>query len=258
MIRIFAALALTLTLASPAARAAEGVVAAPTPEPTPISLGFDILTHWRLDRGHQLFSDSRSAGAVGLTVSYDVAAFAGGTFALAAGWQHENDSRRWASLTPDKTVAGAPAPNAGVVQGERSELNLDTLAVSAIFRWSVQPWLEPLVRLAADATWGKATLQFPGPVTFDGHAFSPGASAGAGLRLRTSTTRIGLPGHPLVAAAATVEGGFHLGSPLTFDLRPPPPRNEKEAADQIPIAGAHIGSLGQSEPYLRVTLAIVF
>jgi hypothetical protein len=240
-----------LLAAAPVARAQPESTAVAT-APTPFSLGLDLHTQWHLDRSHQLFSEDRATGATGLTLAYDLASFAGGTLALAAGWQHEGDQRRWASATPEK------GDGASATLGELASLDLDTLSVSAIVRWSLTSWLEPLVRVAADGTWAAATLRLDDRTSFESAAFSPGGSAGAGLRLRTPSTRVGLPGRPLFAAAATVEAGFHAGAALSFNAHPRPTSDEKKAADQIPIGDTALGSLDQAEPYLRVSLAVLF
>jgi hypothetical protein len=233
-------LILVLLLASGAARATENVVAQPAPR-LPLQLSLDVDTAWHLDQSYRLFSADRSDGSGGFSVALEVHRLAHGTLAIGAGLHGGTDDAR-------------------LYQGDvQAKLNVETPSLFATLRWPVRRWLQPHVRLAVDGTWGKLTVTAAdGNNALVGHSFSPGGSAGAGFSLRTGTLTTSLRGGTLgLAGAFIVEGGFHLGAPLGFDLTRQRPADDKLANDRLPAGSTGVGDLGRSQPYLRLSFALL-
>jgi hypothetical protein len=242
MITVALASALTLTLA------AAGVVPAGAPQPAapelaasvppviPFALALDLETVWRLDQGYRLLGSARTADRSGVTLSYDVTRVGAGTFALALGYHGESQAGTWAG-------------------GNDAALSVKSWSASAILRWGVTTWLESQLRIAGDLSSGELTLR-AGASALDDSVRSLGASAGAGLRLRSGTARIvALPGNGLFALAGLIEGGFHAGQPLSFAALP---AGGAAPDDRLPAPAVPLGHLGRSYPYLRLSVALVF
>jgi hypothetical protein len=238
---MLASLATALLLA-----AEPSTLTTPAPSPLPVAVSLDLETIWRLDRGYQLFSPSRDASHGGITVSYDVTRTPGGArLAVALGYHGES-------------TAGF-SQRTGTIGGDAS-LDVQTGSLSAIVRWSLRPWLEPHLRAAVDGSHGRLRLT-SGADVMTGSAWSLGGSAGAGFRLRSLPVRIlALPGDGLFAFAGVIEGGFHVGQPLSFELArdTPPPATTDGSDDRLVPAGTPAGSLGRSYPYLRLSAALLF
>jgi hypothetical protein len=232
-------LVLVLLLASGAARATENVVAQPAPR-LPLQLSLDVDTAWHLDSSYRLFSADRSDASGGVSVALDVHRLARGTLAVGAGLHGGSD-------------------DASLYQGDlQATLDVSTPSLFATLRWPVRRWLQPHVRLAVDGTWGKLVITPGDGNALVGHAFSPGGSAGAGFSLRTGTLTTALRGGTLgLAGAFIVEGGFHLGAPLNFDLTRQRPADDKLANDRLPAGSTGVGDLGRSQPYLRLSFALL-
>jgi hypothetical protein len=237
VLTVVALAAVIFAWAAPAS-AQPTVQAQPEAPRLPLTFSVDMHRQWHLDRGYRLFSGDRSNGDGGVSVLYDVRRLGSGTLSLGAGL-HGND------LTG--TVASA----------HEADLGLLTASLSALLRFSPYRWLEPHVRLAGDLTRGDFGFTTSEGIKFSDHALSPGASLGAGLRLRTGTITTALGKGLGLAGALIVEGGFHYGAPLSFDLSPPRPSDEKVASDRIPSSPVSIGSLGTSQPYLRISFALL-
>lgn len=247
-------LSFTLVLATAAAsRAAEPTVARPGRLPPPsvrFALALEAQTEWQLDAGHRLFDGTRADTGGGVSLSYDLGRLGEATTAaVALGWNQRVSSSRW----------GARAPEDGRSAGADTSLALETVSLSGLVRWSLAPWIEPHARVAIDGTRADVTLDLDDGVSLTGRSWSAGASAGFGFRLRTKASRLRtLPGDPALALAAAAEGGFHVGLPLTVDVARVPPADAKVAADQIPTGATHLGTLGRSFPYLRISAALLF
>jgi hypothetical protein len=225
---IFTTTALLLAL-TPAPELAAGA-----PPALPVAVSLDLETIWRLDGGYRVFSDRRAASRGGASLSYDVTRGPGPRLALALGYHGESETGSFAGLG-----------EAGLTVGSGS--------LSALLRWPLSSWLEPHLRLAADLSRANLTID-AGSMSMADADWSAGASAGAGVRLRSGTTRIwSMPGNGLFALALIVEGGFHVGQPLSLELR-----RQNPSSDRITPATTPVGQLGRSHPYLRLSLALVF
>ncbi len=202
----------------------------------PLSVALDIDTIWRLDDAYQSFASQRSGTDVGVTASYDVIRlFPRAVLALGLGWHTESLAR-------------------GLPSGE-SAVDIRTLSLSGVLRWSLWSWLEPHARLALGSAWGTARLNINEPL--EGSAWSPQASAGAGFRLRSKAVIRLARGFGL-GFSAGAEGGFTVGGPMRLRLSRPEPDDEKLAKDRLAAAALDIGRLGRAHPYLRVSLAMLF
>jgi hypothetical protein len=232
-------LVLVFLLASTSARAEEAVVTRPEPR-VPLQLGLDFDTTWHLDSSYRVLSSDRATGSGGASLALDVHRLGHGTLALGAGIHGSSDA---ADLYGGQLAA---------------KLELSTPSLFATVRWPVRPWLQPHVRVAVDGTWATLSLTSNNGDALVGHAFSPGASAGAGFSLRTGTLTTSLQGGTLgLAGALIVEGGFHLGAPLGFDVAHQAPADAKLAGDRLPASSTAVGDLGRSQPYLRISLALL-
>jgi hypothetical protein len=241
MITVALASALTLSLAAApvlpgGAPPTPPELAASAPPVIPFALALDLETVWRLDQGYRLLGSARTAGRGGVTLSYDVTQIGAGTVAVALGYHGESQAGTWAG-------------------GNEAALSVGSWSASAILRWRVTTWLEPQLRVAGDLSSGELTLRAGSSALADS-ARSLGASAGAGLRLRTGTARIfALPGNGLFALAGVIEGGFHAGQPLSFAALP---TGGAAPDDRLPAPAVPLGHLGRSYPYLRLSAALVF
>lgn len=226
-----------LLFATPAL--AQPTVSAPAPEPKlPLTLSVDSHLQWHQDRSYRLFGTDRTGAAGGLSAALEVRRLGRGILDLGAGLHGGGGSSRGGEI------------------GE-TDLSLLTPSLSATLRWPVGRWLQPQVRVAADLTWARLRLTMGEGSVLEDRAWSPGASAGAGLRLQTPTMSTGLRGGTWgLAVALIVEGGMHVGAPLSFQVARPKPADEKVAADRIPAASVPVGDLGRVEPYLRISLAL--
>lgn len=239
---------------SASARAADvDLVRDVRPRQLGLQLAVDIDTVWRLDRGYAAFTRDRSATGGGLSVSYDVIRSERVALALGLGWQNES-----ARQGGERQVSGAS--DVGVVVGShRSDLDVNTYALSAVLRWSALTWLEPQLRMALGAAAADLSITVDDGSRFQGDAWSPQASAGAGLRVRSRATRVPrLPGSPALAVAAVAEGGFVLGAPLKFDVAPVPPDDATLARDRLSSPSVPAGDLRRAHPYMRISLAVLF
>ena len=205
-----------------------------------VTVSLDVETQWHLDRSYRLLGTDRTPTHSGLSASLQAGRLAGGRLELGAGF-HGNTST---------------GPFAG--QNE-AQLEERTPSLSALLRWSPYRWLEPHLRVAADLTRAKLRLAMSNSATtLEDTAWSPGGSAGVGLRLRTGTLSTALNGGRLgIAGAVIIEGGFHLGLPYAFDVSSPKPSDEKLANDRIPAGSTPLGDLGRAQPYLRLSFALL-
>jgi len=58
--------------------------------------------------------------------------------------------------------------------------------------------------------------------------------------------------------AGAAEGGFIAGAPMAFSLHAPKPSDAQEAKDRIPTGSVDVGKLGRTQPYLRLSIALLF
>jgi hypothetical protein len=224
------------------------------PPAVPLWLAIDFDTLWRRDSGYALFSSSHTDSAVGLSLGYDLARLGSrGTLAVVAGWQSE-------STETNRYVAGPQsAAGATFAAVQDASFHADIFSLGAVARWRLLSWLEPHARVALGAASGSMSLTLSDGTSFSGHAWSPQVSAGAGFRLRSSAMRLqGLPSKPAFAVAATAEGGLIVGAPMAFSLHAPTPADADEAKDRIPTGAIDVGNLGRTQPYLRLSIALLF
>jgi hypothetical protein len=243
------------------ARAAEGEAAAaaqaaPALPAVPFTVGADLVSFYGRSDPMKLFSASAARATAGVSASYDL--FHPGartTVAVGAGWFGDHTDNSWGNTN-------------------RAALDVDTFYASAVARYGVLPWLEPMVRLTAGGAWGRANLglgQGNQPffeddgggstnwsLTSDRRAASFTASAGAGLRLRSNPFRPSNTKMPFFALSATIEGGYAVATAMSFTLTTPRPSDDKIADDRIPGTAIALGSVDRSRPYFRVGLGLHF
>lgn len=247
---ILLAAAAAAVAAAPAWAQPPAVADATDPRRVPLSLSLDAHVPFHLDDDYRLFSRDRGDGGGGVSAVLDVVRMGRGVLAAGIGVHGDSNRADWGG--------DAPSTDGFTTRQQEAHLQLTTLSATALLRWPVRWWLEPHVRLAVDSTWSKLTVTMNQGSALDDKAWSPGASAGAGLRIRSAAMTTSLRGGRLgLAAALMIEGGFHLGSPLSFSLTPTRPADDKLAGDQIPGPAVPVGDLGRSHPYLRISLALL-
>jgi hypothetical protein len=215
------------------------VTAEPAPAHVPLTLSLDAHRAWHLDRSYRLFGTRRSDVEGGLSAALEVRRLGRGRLDLGAGVQWGSETGRWEQVN----------------EARREQV---TPSLAAVVRWPVHRWFEPHVRLAGDLTRARLRLTVSDGGVLEDRVWAPGASAGAGFRLRTGVITTALRGGTLgFAGALIVEGGYHLGAPLSFELGRQAPADKKVAADRIPAPGVPVGNLGRAEPYLRISFALL-
>ena len=230
--------ALILLVAAPALAQTE-TVSRPAELRVPLTLSIDTERQWHLDDSYRLFGTRRSELGGGLSAALEVKRFGRGRLDLGAGVQWSGDSATWE-------------------QDNDAHRELMTPSVGATLRWAAHRWFEPHLRVAGDLTRAMLRVQMADGAGYEDKHWVPGASAGAGFRLRTKAIATALGGGKFgFAGAFIVEGGFHVGPPLSFELHRQAPADEKLAADQIPAASISVGGLGRTEPYLRISFALL-
>jgi hypothetical protein len=230
--------ALLSLLATPAL-AQTNVVSRPAEPRVPLTLSIDAERVWHVDRSYQLFGTRRSDVGGGVSAALEVGRFARGLLDLGAGVQWSSDTAIWE-------------------QDNEVQRELVTPSLAAALRWPVHRWFQPHLRVAGDLTHAKLRVAMGDGAVYADKRWVPGASAGAGFRLRTSAVQTALGGGKFgFAGAIIVEGGLHVGPPLSFDLERQAPADKKLAADLIPAAPTSVGGLGRTEPYLRISFALL-
>jgi hypothetical protein len=211
------------------------------PEPRlRVTVSLDVETQWHLDQSYRLFGTDRTATQSGISASLQVGRLAGGMLELGAGFHGRSSTAAFEGQNEAKLDEGTPS-------------------LSALLRWAPYRWLEPHLRVAGDLTRAKLRLATSNSATaLEDTVWSPGGSAGLGLRLRTGTLMTALNGGKLgLAGALIIEGGFHLGVPYSFAVSPPAPSDQKLANDRIPAGRTPLGDLGRAQPYLRLSFALL-
>lgn len=224
-------------LAAPGARAQEPAAEAATR----FAVALDVDTLWRLDGAYRLVTRERAGTDVGLSLSYEARQVGRrGALAVELGWHPESLAE----------------PFGG---GHHAALDVDRISLAGLLRLRLLPWLEPHARLAVGGAFGTLAIRMQDGGSFEGDAFSAEAAAGAGVRLRSrAATLRNLPGRPRAALAATVEGGFSVGTSMRFAVAPPAPEDEDLARDRLVPDPVDVGRLGRAHPYLRVSAAVLF
>ena len=196
---------------------------------------------WRSSRGYDLFSSNDAAWRLGVGFGYDafklpnqlILAVEGGAL-LEPGQSGNTDS--------------------GLLGGSlRGSLSAATFLVGGSLRWAATSWLAPYGRLQLFTSRYAVDIQTAaGNVTtgasggeWSYHRWAEGGALGAGVMAN-------LPPRSPVNVGILVEGGYWLQQSVDLVLEGNPP------AGGIATTGAHIGSLGNSGPYLRLAGVLRF
>jgi hypothetical protein len=189
---------------------------------------------WRSGRAYDLFSDRDASWRFGIGIGYDVLRLPESlVFALEAGFLHE--PAHGDDLEP---VAG----------GLSGSLSASTIHLGPSLRWELTPWLAPYGRLQLLATSTTVDITAGGsypPMSWTHQKWSPGASCGLGVMAN-------LPPRNPVNVGLLIEGGIWLQRGFDLQLERELPR------DAIATAGARIGALENTGPYLRVAGVLRF
>jgi hypothetical protein len=188
---------------------------------------------WRTGRGYDLFSTNDAAWRVALGLGYDLAKLTNQmVLSLDIGAQFEPERNSNNDGLLGNTLSGS--------------LSAATFLLGGSVRWAVTPWLAPYGRLqlltsryavdiqtaAANVTAGTTSGEW------SYHRWAHGGALGAGVMLN-------MPPKSLVSVGLLVEGGYWLQQSVDLVLEKDLPTGA------IATAGAPVGSLGNSGPYLR-------
>ena len=190
------------------------------------------------DSGYDLFDDEDDLSTrLGLWVGYDVA-----------------------RLSPSTTVAvelgfGAESLESTIWNGAiQTQLDALTLTAAVALRYSLFPWLDPQLRIAAGGSRLTFELETTNAGTFDDSALSPLGAVGVGLVFHTPP-RVLENRHGNFATLSfglLVEGGYAVRSAVEPELK------SSTESNAIPLTRASLGELGLSGPYLRSSLLARF
>ncbi len=188
---------------------------------------------WRTNRGYDLFSTNDAAWRVGLGLGYDIAKLTNQmVLSLDIGAQFEPERSSNDDGLLGNTLSGA--------------LSAATFLLGGSVRWAVTPWFAPYGRMqlftsryavdirtaVANVTAGATSGEW------SYHRWAQGGALGAGVMLN-------LPPKTPVNVGLLLEGGYWLQQSVDLVLERDLP------AGAIATAGAPVGSLGNSGPYLR-------
>lgn len=205
-----------------------------------VSVSVDFDTRWRLDDGYRIFDLSRTEAAPGLSAGYDLLRVGRRfTFAAAVGWQREAASN--AVTSAGRANADFPTHVTFVA---------DDFYAAGIGRFALRSWLDATARVGGGATRARLALE-TADGTFADRTWGAFASAGAGVRVHTSTLGVGALPAMRFGLALAIEGGFVAGAPLSFSLA-------DDGADKLASAPIPVGDLARAQPYLRVAVTARF
>jgi hypothetical protein len=201
-----------------------------------VSLNIDSIFYYE-DAGYDLFAEDDVTPRFGLSIGYDVLAFARDMFLAAElGWGYETEDEH------------------GVLSRMKTELNTHTFYAGASLRYVLWPWLQPQARLAAGASVLDFEAQISGEPRTSDRGVAPFASLGAGVLLRTPTRSFENHHGELASLSVglLVEAGYAVRSGVSFQL------GEDPGKHAIPVAQASLGELSLSGPYVRTSLVTRF
>jgi hypothetical protein len=195
---------------------------------------------WRSGHGYQLFADDGSALRLGIGAGYDL-------FRLPNNWVVATEA--------GYLIEAGKERNQGLLGGDLAgSLSASTLLAGGSLRWILAPWLAPFGRLAVLASridMDVTAVQSLGQASPSSAAnwsygkWVPGALLGAGVLLS-------LPPRNRVNVGLIVEGGLWLQRSVDIQL------NRELSEGAIPTAGARLGSLQNTGPYLRIAGVLRF
>jgi len=190
---------------------------------------------WRANRGYDLFSTDDASWRIAIGAGYDVLKLPHQmVLALDIGGMFE---------------PGQGSNNSSGLLGDslRASVSGSTVLLAGSLRWSVLPWLSPYGRLQVVASRYNIDIHTGGGDSASGasggewvyHKAAGGGALGAGLMLN-------LPPRNPVNVGVLLEGGYWLQQSVDLVLQ-----NGEVPTGSIPVAGATLGTLGNSGPYLR-------
>jgi hypothetical protein len=203
----------------------------------PIAINFNLDSVFYDDAGYDLFAQDDVTPRFGVSIGYDLVAFADDLFlAPELGWGYESED--------EHSVFGSVG----------TELTSHTFYAGASLRYVLLPWLQPQARLAAGVSVLDVEATATGEAADRDRAWSPFASLGAGVLLRTPTrTFENREGRfASLSLGLLIEGGYALRSGASFELDGASNKNA------IPITPASLGELSLSGPYVRTSIVTRF
>lgn len=207
---------------------------------SPWYVGVVAGPRYHLDGSRDAFSGTTVGGAVGLLVSRDLLP-ASTRWELAVELGAEVEANTGELHQAWRTTVSSVAPFAGVS-----------------VRFRLLRWLLPYLRVNAGGTWHEVSLDaMDGSGALAGGAWGFQGSAGLGLMFQTGTfAREGA--FRRVRFAFTLEGGAVYASPVTLEVEPRAPSDERAAADRLPVQRVRLGELDTSASYIRLGVGLRF
>lgn len=216
------------------------VVALPA-HATDVRLGGDLA--WVRDSSFDAFQTSDVLGRLDVCLGYTVLTPAWVRLDAELGYGYTGTS------TATATFAGIESSLSvhDVYAGVRASVDLQSL-------W----WVRPYVRLQGGVAFGSASFRdtrAAGGPTYEDLSAAGLVYSGGGLEFVLPLSLFLVdPPVPLsepMAFGIFVEGGYLFRSGLSFDPSIPPPEDEEEAADRIPVQGFSAGDVLLSGGHLR-------
>lgn len=143
-------------------------------------------------------------------------------------------------------------------QAWRTRVSTFTPVAGFSLRYRALKWLLPYLRVNAGAALHEVSLEgTDSSGTLEGSAWGFQGTAGLGLMFQTGTfARDGA--FRRVRLAFTLEGGAVYNAPVSIEVAPRAPADEREAADRLPVQRVRLGELDTSATYVRVGVGFRF
>lgn len=143
-------------------------------------------------------------------------------------------------------------------QAWRTGITMVTPFAGLSLRVRALRWLLPFVRVHAGAAWHEVKLDAnDGSGTLEANGWGFQGSASLGLMFQTGTfAREGA--FRRVRLAFTLEGGAVYSAPVTLELAPQRPGDERVAADRLPVQRVRLGDLDVSASFVRLGVGFRF
>lgn len=207
----------------------------------PLALAVVFERSWANDQGYDLFGGKSKIRQFGLWVAHDIWSMSPRVILAAeagwAGWDEKSDYL-------DTDV--------------ETQLTTGSLHLGANIRYTLEPWLQPQLRVAAGVSFLEmkiASIEDNSSVTFSDRAVLPFLSLGGGVLLRTPTrlfeSKTG--NFASLSMGVLVEGGYTLAGVGSFSLNP-----EAHSDEDIEIRSVDLGKLDRSGGYLRISVVVRF
>jgi hypothetical protein len=206
-----------------------------------LALAIVFERSWANDRGYDVFGDRSRVRQVGLWVAHDIWSISQRVIVAAeAGWVGWDETSDYLDTDVE------------------TKLTTGSLHVGANIRYTLEPWLQPHLRLAVGVSFLEMkieSIEDSSAATFSDRRVLPFGSLGGGLFLRTPTRLFENKrgNFASLSLGVLVEGGYTLAGAASFSLKP-----KEHSKEDIEINSADLGKLNRSGGYVRISLVVRF